>query len=155
MIADKFDMELMMRKLLGKFVLGTASVLALGIGGAALGYAANAGETVAAASMPAVSQPTESWRDDDFIRKDNIRWAQLELRNRGLYKGSLDGVWGPETKQALRRFQRNNSLSQTAALDRQSWEVLTGDTDGGLGSSMPPAENAEPATNSPASDLGR
>jgi peptidoglycan hydrolase-like protein with peptidoglycan-binding domain len=155
-IADKFDMEVTMRKLFGKFVLGTASVLVLGIGGAALDYAADAGDAVTAASMPAVSQPSESRQDDNFIRKDDIRWAQLELRNRGLYKGSLDGVLGPETKQALRQFQRNNGLSQTAALDAQSWEVLTSDTGGGLGASMPPdAENAGSTTNSPASNLGR
>jgi peptidoglycan hydrolase-like protein with peptidoglycan-binding domain len=148
-------MEVTMRKLFGKFVLGTASVLALGIGGAALDHAADAGDTVSAASVPAVSQASESRQDEAFIRKDDIRWAQLELRNRGLYKGSLDGVLGPETKQALRRFQRNNGLSQTAAVDRQSWEVLTGDTGGGLGSSMPPGENGGSATNSSASNLGR
>ncbi len=144
-----------MRRLLGKFVLGTVSVLALGIGGAALDHAADAGDTVTAASTPAVSQPPESLRDADFFRKDDIRWAQLELRNRGLYKGSLDGILGPETKQALRQFQRNNGLSQTAAVDRQSWEVLTGDTGGDLGSSTPPAENARSTTNSHASNLAR
>ena len=145
-----------MRKLFGKFVLGTASVLALSIGGATLDYAADAGDTVTAASMPAASQPSESRRDDDFIRKDDIRWAQLELRNRGLYQGSLDGVLGPNTKRALRQFQRNKGLGQTASIDAQTWEALTEGTAVGLGTSMPPdAEHAGSMTNFPASNLGR
>jgi Putative peptidoglycan binding domain len=141
------DMGVTMRKLIRKFVLGTTSVLALGIGGAALDYAADPGNAVAdsgnaiiAESTPAVSQTPESWRDSDFIRKDDIRWAQLELRYRGLYKGSLDGVLGPETRQALAQFQKNSGLDQTALLDAQTWEVLmlTGNPDIGQGSSMPP-----------------
>jgi Putative peptidoglycan binding domain len=138
-------MGVTMRKLLWKFVLGIASVLALGIGGAALDYAADPGNAVAdsgdaiiAGSTPAVSQTPESWRSVDFIRKDDIRWAQLELRYRGLYKGSLDGVLGPETRQALAQFQKNNGLDQTASLDAQTWEMLTGHPDIGQGSSMPP-----------------
>src|ERR1700752_5001891 len=102
LIIKKLDMGVTMRKLIRKFVLGTTSVLALGIGGAALDYAADPGNAVAdsgnaiiAESTPAVSQTPESWRDSDFIRKDDIRWAQLELRYRGLYKGSLDGVLVP------------------------------------------------------------
>ena len=142
---QQMDMGVTMRKLIWKFVLGIASVLALGIGGAALDYAADPGNAVAdssnaiiAASTPAVSQTLESWRASDFIRKDDIRWAQLELRYRGLYKGSLDGVLGPETRQALAQFQKNNGLDQTASLDAQTWEMLIGNPDIGQGSSMPP-----------------
>ena len=138
-------MGVTMKKLIRKFVLGIASVLALSIGGAALDYAADPGNAVAdsgnaiiAGSTPAVSQTPESWRSVDFIRKDDIRWAQLELRYRGLYKGSLDGVLGPETRRALAQFQKNNGLDQTALLDAQTWETLTGNPDIGQGSSMPP-----------------
>ena len=145
LIIKKLDMGVTMRKLIRKFVLGTTSVLALGIGGAALDYAADPGNAVAdagnaiiAESTSAVSQTPESWRDGDFIRKDDIRWAQLELRYRGLYKGSLDGVLGPKTRQALAQFQKNNGLDQTASLDAQTWEMLTGNPDIGQGSSMPP-----------------
>ena len=40
-----------------------------------------------------------------MLWKDDIRSAQLELRNMGLYAGSLDGIAGPETKRALDQFQ--------------------------------------------------
>ena len=45
-------------------------------------------------------------RDRDNLSKDDIRWAQIELHNLGLYNGSLDGVIGPETERALLGFQR-------------------------------------------------
>ena len=135
-----------MRKFIRKCALGIASVLALSIAGAALDYAADpgnavadSGNTITTGSTPAVSRTPESWRSGDFIRKDDIRWAQLELRYRGLYKGSLDGVLGPETRQALAQFQKNNGLDQTVSLDAQTWETLTGNPDIGQGSSMPPS----------------
>jgi peptidoglycan hydrolase-like protein with peptidoglycan-binding domain len=138
------DMGVTMRKFIRKCVLGIASVLALSIAGTALDYAADPGNPVAdpanvitAGSTPVVSQTSKSGWGGDFIRKDDIRWAQLELRYRGLYKGSLDGVLGPETRQALAQFQKNNGLDQTASLDAQTWETLTGNPDIGQGSSMP------------------
>jgi hypothetical protein len=69
---------------------------------------ANAGNTATAASIPAVV--VETSRDPltgDALRRDDIRWAQVELRYRGLYQGSLDGVVGPETKRALSARRAN------------------------------------------------
>jgi peptidoglycan hydrolase-like protein with peptidoglycan-binding domain len=165
---EQLVMEVTMRKLIRKFVLGSASVLALGVAGAALDYAADPGNAVAdsgnatAGRTPAISQVSASqvsahWRGDDFIRKDDIRWAQAELRFRGLYKGSLDGVLGPETKQALARFQKTNGLYKTASLDAQTWEALTRNPDIGEGSSTPPvSDRAGTMTNSSiASHLGK
>jgi peptidoglycan hydrolase-like protein with peptidoglycan-binding domain len=56
----------------------------------------------------------------------------------GLYDGSLDGVVGPETKQALLGFQKSNGLERTATLDQQTADELIGNTGVGEGSSMPP-----------------
>jgi peptidoglycan hydrolase-like protein with peptidoglycan-binding domain len=143
----------MMRKLIRKMLLGAASVLALGIGGAALDYAADAGNPVDVATMPPATQTSDSSLTGDTLRalrKDDIRWAQVELRDRGLYKGSLDGILGPETKRALGQFQKNNGLGSTASLDAQTWEALTADSGIGEGSSMPPAPERTGG-----SDLGR
>ena len=153
-----------MGKLIRKFVLGSASVLALGIGGAVLGNMADPGNAVAdasnaltAASAPAESRTLASLRADDFTRKDDIRWAQAELRYRGFYKGSLDGVLGPATKRALARFQTDNGLGQTASLDARTWEALIGTPDIGQGSSTPPnSDRAGTMTNpSTASHWGK
>jgi peptidoglycan hydrolase-like protein with peptidoglycan-binding domain len=122
-----------------KFIVGTASVLALGIGGAALDFSADA-DDVANASANTLSMPETShhWISAANLSKDDVRWAQTELHYLGLYNGSLDGVMGPETKRALVGFQRSNGLERTAALDQQTADTLIGNTGGvGQGSSLP------------------
>ena len=79
-----------------KLILGTASVLALGIGGAALDFSADADDVPNAAS-----EPSRYLLNAANLSKDDIRWAQVELHMIGLYNGSLDGVVGPETKRAI------------------------------------------------------
>jgi hypothetical protein len=150
--------EVTVRSLIRKLVLGTASVIALGIAGeiasSALDYAADVGGTATAASMPTGAQMSQSVLTGDAFRAfrtDDIRWAQVELHDRHLYNGSLDGILGPETKQALRQFQKLNGLGQTASLDAQTWETLTGNSAIGEGSSTP--ENIAP--DSAAGSLGK
>ena len=134
-----------------KLVLGTASVFALGIAGAALDLSADADNT--AAAQPELSH---HWISAANLSKDDVRWVQVELRMRGFYNGSLDGVAGPETKQALLRFQQSNSLERTAKLDQETADALIGDTAVGQGSSMlPKRAGAEPmVTSSGTSDFG-
>ena len=119
----------MMRKL----ILGTASVLVLGIGGAALDFAADADNVENAA--PGSSQ---HWIDAANLSKDDIRWAQVKLHTIRLYNGSLDGMIGPETKRALLEFQESNGLERTARLDQNTADALIGGPGVGQGSSMPP-----------------
>ena len=119
-----------------KLILGTASVLALGIGGAALDFAADADDVPNVAPAPGTSH---HWVNTANLSKDDIRWAQVELHTMGLYNGSLDGVVGPETKQALLGFQESNGLERTATLDQQTADALIGNPGvEGEGSSMPP-----------------
>ena len=112
-----------------KLLLGTASALLLGIAGSVaisvLGVA-DAGKRATAASMPAVVDTSRDALTGDALRRADIRWAQVELRYRGLYQGSLDGVVGPETKRALSQFQKINGMGPSESLDAQTWEALTG-----------------------------
>jgi hypothetical protein len=85
----------MMRKLIRKLLLGSASVLALGIGGAAPDYAADAGNPVDAATMPSAAQTSDSSLTGGSLRKDDIRWAQVELRDRDSTKDRLMASWAP------------------------------------------------------------
>jgi peptidoglycan hydrolase-like protein with peptidoglycan-binding domain len=122
-----------------KLILGTASVLALGIGGAGLDYTADAENAPPKTeSMPLASETSHAFGAAANLSKDDIRQAQLELRNMGLYNGSLDGVVGPATKRALGLFQKNNGLQRTATLDPQTLDALIGNPSIGQGSSMPP-----------------
>ena len=123
-----------------KLILGTASVLALGIGGAAVDFAADADDVPnVVENMAAASGTSQHWVNAAKLSKDDVRWAQMELRTMGLYNGSLDGAIGPETKQALLSFQESNGLVQTATLDQQTADALIGNPGvEGEGSSMPP-----------------
>ena len=142
-----------------KLILAMASVLALGIGGAAVDHAANAGNAVPNAewNMPLAPGTSQHLQTAANLSKDDFRQAQLELRNMGLYNGSLDGVVGPETKRALEQFQKNNGLDRTATLDGLTMVALFGNIGISQGSSMPPTTNqgAGSMTNSSgASDVG-
>jgi peptidoglycan hydrolase-like protein with peptidoglycan-binding domain len=86
------------------------------------------------------SAETSHWINAADLSKDDIRWAQVELHNMGLYNGSLDGVVGPGTQQALAEFQKINGLKPTATLDQQTADALIGSTGVGLGSSLPPKD---------------
>jgi len=134
-----------------KLILGTASVLALGIGGAALDYVADADDAVPNAERNMPSQPgtSQHWINAANLSKDDIRWAQVELHYLGLYNDSLDGVAGPETKRALAEFQKTNGLKQTATVDQRTADALIGNAGIGQGSSVPPkAAGARSMTNS-------
>src|SRR4051812_9515547 len=90
------------------------------------------------------------------VSKDEIRWAQVELHDLGLYNGSLDGGVGPETERALLHFQKSNGLERTGTLDQQTTDALLGHSSVGQGSSMPPkgAEAASMINSSGTSDFG-
>lgn len=53
-----------------------------------------------------------------------IKEAQRVLKQDGLYKGGIDGKVGPETKTAVKKFQRQNGLRQTAQLDSRTMNKL-------------------------------
>ena len=134
-----------------KFILGTASILALGLAGPALDFAADADDVANAA--PGSSQHC---LDAASLSKDDIRWAQVELHTIGLYNGSLDGIIGPETKRALLEFQQSSGLDRTARLDQNTADALIGGPGVGQGSSMPPKGTGAGSTTSSsgASDFG-
>ena len=48
---------------------------------------------------------------------ERVLRAQRALRRLGYDPGPLDGVYGDQTEEAVRRFQRNNRLAPTGALN--------------------------------------
>jgi peptidoglycan hydrolase-like protein with peptidoglycan-binding domain len=137
-----------------KLIFASASALALAIGGAGIGFAAEGHSTPnPGADMPATSgasQPGTNARVTEpapygvatnqqggvNLSSSDIKQAQEQLRDQGFYHGKIDGTLGPETKQALQQFQQKNGLPVTATLDQQTMDKLSG---AGQGSSMPPA----------------
>ncbi|HIZ55463.1 MAG TPA: spore cortex-lytic enzyme [Firmicutes bacterium] len=44
-------------------------------------------------------------------RGNEVRAIQQELRDRSLYKGSVDGIYGTETQEAVKKFQKQQGLT--------------------------------------------
>ena len=154
-ICQRADQQVNVRKL----ILTTASVLALGIGGASMGQAAGTGGMApnTGSNMPAMSGSASYFKTPVKLSKDEIWQAQQQLQSQGLYHGRIDGILGRETKQALGQFQKKNGLSQTARLDQPTMDKLLGNTGTGQGSSTPPTvyHGTAPTTNpQPASPSG-
>ncbi|HEV2265285.1 MAG TPA: peptidoglycan-binding domain-containing protein [Stellaceae bacterium] len=64
-----------------------------------------------------------------------VKEAQQALQEAGLYKGKVDGKFGPQTKAAVKEFQKENGLKQTAHLDSATMKKLT--QAGAAGGGMP------------------
>jgi hypothetical protein len=68
-----------------------------------------------------------------YRQGEDVRLAQLALKRLGYYQGSADGVQGPGTTEALRKFQAESGLSADglmgpatrAALEQQSGTSLS------------------------------
>lgn len=139
-----------------RLILTSASVLALSVGGTSVGLAADMSHSTApnsGANMPATSGTSQYGTNAGAtapapygvatdqqggvnLPSSEIKQAQEQLRDQGLYHDTIDGILGPATKQALRQFQQKNGLAVTATLDQQTMDKLFG---AGQGSSMPPS----------------
>src|SRR5207247_1270090 len=57
-------------------------------------------------------------------RRDLVRHVQERLQTVGFNPGTIDGAMGPQTQQALRRFQNTKGLLATGDLDDHSLDAL-------------------------------
>ncbi len=64
------------------------------------------------------------------VSSDKVKHAQQALQDEGLYKGSIDGIVGPQTRDAVSQYQRDHNLKQTAMLDRQTLRSLDASANG-------------------------
>lgn len=76
------------------------------------------GEAVYEAVAAACGFTTLSLTTDDY------RAIQTMLNAGGFDAGTPDGVWGPGSQAAMRRFQARSGLPETGAPDRQTLEAL-------------------------------
>ena len=130
-----------------KRLLLAASVLALTAGGAfAQGTSPSPAPSPAApppAAAPAPAAPmgqapkasSTSHAAMHATSATKVKEAQQALQQAGLYKGKVDGKFGPQTKAAVKEFQKENGLKQTAHLDSATMKKLT--QAGAAGGGMP------------------
>ncbi len=60
---------------------------------------------------------------------EDVRELQNYLRTISRYKNSIpliviDGIYGEETKEAVKEFQRQNSLPVTGIVDERTWDAI-------------------------------
>lgn len=53
-----------------------------------------------------------------------VKEVQCQLRDFGYYTGGLDGIFGYQTEQALKRFQEDHGLSVTGTVDQRTYDAL-------------------------------
>jgi peptidoglycan hydrolase-like protein with peptidoglycan-binding domain len=56
--------------------------------------------------------------------KDRTRQTQIALRKAGFYKGDIDGKLGPQTKKAIKAFQKSKGLTPDGVIGVRTWEEL-------------------------------
>jgi peptidoglycan hydrolase-like protein with peptidoglycan-binding domain len=55
-----------------------------------------------------------------------VRDTQEGLRAKGMYDGTVDGLYGPKTKEAIMRYQRENGMEPTGEVSLALSELLLG-----------------------------
>ena len=123
----------------------SGAALAAGMSGSA-GMSSGSTEPNSSASGMSPSNSAASATKSGASQSE-VSAAQTALKQKGLYKGRVDGRMGPETRQAISQFQRQNGLKQTAQLDARTMNELTsGGSTSGSGASAP--------SNAPSSSSG-
>jgi len=56
--------------------------------------------------------------------KDRTRQIQAVLKKAGFYKGEIDGKEGPQTKRAIKAFQKAKGLNPDGVVGPKTWEEL-------------------------------
>ena len=67
----------------------------------------------------------KSKKDEKIIRV-NVQLTQIQkvLKNAGYYRGAIDGKIGSQTKQAIRRFQKDHHLKSDGIIGKQTWAEM-------------------------------
>lgn len=58
------------------------------------------------------------------LKMPDAKQIQTALKNAGFYEGEIDGVIGPITKEAIRKFQEKNGLNPDGVVGSRTWEKL-------------------------------
>lgn len=81
-------------------------------------------QTATAAQPVSSASTTQDKRAVFRPTKDQIAQAQGLLKGRELYAGDISGKYNPETRAAIRDFQKANGLKSTGNLNRATLEKL-------------------------------
>ncbi len=70
-------------------------------------------------SQPSQTQPQAGDQNQaispQMLSRDQVKEVQQALKDKGLYKGEVDGVWGPGTASAMRQFSTQSGGQNQSA----------------------------------------
>ena len=102
----------------GAVVAGPVGAVVGGVGGAYAGHEVDGKEQSTRSST--YSSSTAPSRYDPAT----VRNVQQALNDKGYDPGPIDGQWGPNTEDAVRRFQQASGLPQTGGLEGSTLAAL-------------------------------
>jgi len=100
------------------------AVVGAGVGGYAGHYETEPGGIAAAPNGNVAMNDANSRGAVYAANGDVVSDAQRALNERGFNAGAVDGVWGPNTQQAVVAFQRSDGLPATGNLDDRTLNAL-------------------------------
>ncbi len=59
------------------------------------------------------------------VRMPSATEIQTALKKAGFFKGVVDGKIGPETKEAIRKFQEANGMTPDGVVGSKTWSLLS------------------------------
>lgn len=100
----------------------------------------------ARAAVPSTHRPSAPLQAGSGSIKD----LQIHLDERGFSPGEADGLWGPKTAAALRRFQAANNLQTSGRLDHATVAALSSNAVAAATPGAAPRSTAAAAAGAPA-----
>ncbi|MFH1868930.1 MAG: peptidoglycan-binding domain-containing protein [Candidatus Omnitrophota bacterium] len=71
-----------------------------------------------------ISKSEKSGNNKKELTNKSAKNIQLALKNAKYYNGSIDGMTGPKTKEAVKQFQRENRLTADGVVGKNTWLKL-------------------------------
>ncbi len=101
---------------------------------------------VAAGSIASGATSGRSGGSAARMSRGEVKQIQQTMKTAGLYQGPIDGIAGPQTKQAITAFQQAHNLPPTGTLDQQTATLLERSPTAGTGTTTPPSTGAGEST---------
>jgi len=110
-----------------------AAAALVGLAGCSGGSSQQAAATPPAAPPPAPAPAPPPAPMVNPMAPSTLRQVQTALKQQGLYRGRVDGKWGPMTEHGVMAYQKKNNLPATGQLDQATLSAMN---IGGTSSSM-------------------
>lgn len=76
------------------------------------------------AEISGAHSPPESKVPESKVKDETLRRVQQKLNERGYRAGAADGVWGPQTKAAIEKFQQAKGIGGDGEINPQTLAAL-------------------------------